>query len=37
LIGAGLALVASMLVLAAGLLVFRGVYLNSVPSNVLSR
>jgi hypothetical protein len=30
LIGAGLALAASMLVLAAGLLVFRGVYLNSV-------
>jgi hypothetical protein len=35
LIGAGLGLAASMLVLAAGLLIFRGVYLNSVPSNVL--
>ena len=35
LIGAGLGLAASMLVLAAGLLIFRGIYLNSVPSNVL--
>jgi hypothetical protein len=35
LIGAGLGLAASMLVLAAGLLIFRNVYLNSVPSNVL--
>jgi hypothetical protein len=35
LIGAGLGLAASMLVLGAGLLVFRGVYLNSVPDNVL--
>jgi hypothetical protein len=35
LIGAGLGLAASMLVLAAGLLIFRGVYLNSVPNNVL--
>ena len=35
LIGAGLGLAASMLVLAAGLLIFRSVYLNSVPSNVL--
>jgi hypothetical protein len=35
LIGAGLGLASSMLVLAAGLLIFRGVYLNSVPGNVL--
>ena len=35
LIGAGLGLAASMLVLAAGLLIFRSIYLNSVPSNVL--
>jgi hypothetical protein len=35
LIGAGLGLAASMLVLAAGLLIFRSVYLNSVPANVL--
>ena len=35
LIGAGLGLAASMLVLGAGLLIFRGVYLNSVPGDVL--
>jgi hypothetical protein len=35
LIGVGLGLGASMLVLAAGLLTFRGIYLSSVPSNVL--
>ena len=35
LIGAGLGLAASMLVLAAALLIFRGIYLSSVPSNVL--
>jgi hypothetical protein len=35
LIGAGLGLAASMLVLGALLLIVRGVYLNSVPSNVL--
>jgi hypothetical protein len=35
LIGVGLGLAASMLVLGAGLLIFRGVYLNSVPSNLL--
>jgi len=35
LIGAALGLAASMLVLAAGLLIFRSVYLSSVPSNVL--
>jgi hypothetical protein len=35
LIGAALGLVASMLVLGAGLLVFRSIYLNSVPSSVL--
>jgi hypothetical protein len=35
LIGAGLGLAASMLVLGAGLLIFRGVYLNSVPGSVL--
>jgi hypothetical protein len=34
-IGAGLGLAASMLVLGAGLLIFRGLYLNSVPSSVL--
>jgi hypothetical protein len=34
-IGAGLGLAASMLVLAAGLLIFRGVYLNSVPNSTL--
>jgi hypothetical protein len=35
LIGAGLGFAASMLVLGIGLLIFRGIYLNSVPSNVL--
>ncbi len=35
LIGAGLGFAASMLVLGAGLQIFRGVYLNSVPSSVL--
>ena len=35
LIGAGLGLAASMLVLGAGLLIFRGIYLNSVPESVL--
>ena len=35
LIGAGLGLAASMLVPAAGLFIFRGIYLGSVPSNVL--
>jgi hypothetical protein len=35
LIGAGLGLAASMLVLAAGLLIFRSIYLNSVPSSTL--
>ena len=35
LIGAGLGFAASMLVLAAGLLIFRSIYLNSVPSSVL--
>jgi len=35
LIGAGLGLAASMLVPAAGLYVFRGIYLGSVPPNVL--
>ncbi len=35
LIGAGLGLAASMLVLAAGLVIFRGIYLNSVPSSKL--
>ena len=35
LIGAGLGFAASMLVLGAVLLVFRGVYLNSVPNDVL--
>ena len=35
LIGAGLGLAASMLVLAVGLLVFRGIYLNSVPPSKL--
>jgi hypothetical protein len=35
LVGAGLGLAASMLVLAVGLLIFRGIYLNSVPSSVL--
>jgi hypothetical protein len=35
LIGAGLGLAGSMLVLGAGLLIFRGIYLNSVPSSVL--
>ncbi len=34
-IGAGLGLAASMLVLAIGLLIFRGVYLNSVPPSKL--
>jgi hypothetical protein len=36
LIGAGLGFAASMLVLAIGLAIFRGIYLNSVPSSVLS-
>jgi hypothetical protein len=35
LIGAGLGFALSMLVLAAGLAVFRSIYLNSVPSSVL--
>ena len=35
LIGAGLGFAASMLVLGAGLAIFRGVYLNSVPNSVL--
>jgi hypothetical protein len=35
LIGAGLGLAASMLVLAIGLLIARSIYLNSVPTNVL--
>jgi hypothetical protein len=35
LIGAGLGLAASMLVPAAGLFIFRGIYLNSVPSSKL--
>lgn len=35
LMAAGLGFAASMLVLAAGLTIFRNVYLNSVPSNVL--
>ena len=35
LIGAGLGLAASMLVLAAGLFIFRGIYLNSVPVSKL--
>ena len=35
LIGAGLGLAASMLVPGIGLFVFRGIYLSSVPSNVL--
>ena len=35
LVGAGLGLAASMLVLAIGLEIFRSVYLSSVPSNVL--
>jgi len=34
LIGAGLGFAASMLVLGAALLIFRGVYLNSVPNSV---
>jgi hypothetical protein len=34
LIGAGLGLAASMLVLGAALLIFRGIYLNSVPNSV---
>jgi hypothetical protein len=33
LIGAGLGLAASMLVLAAGLLIFRGIYLNAIPNS----
>jgi hypothetical protein len=36
LIGAGLGFAASMLVLGAGLVIFRSIYLNSVPSSVLS-
>ena len=35
LVGAGLGLAASMLVLGIGLEIFRSVYLSSVPSNVL--
>jgi hypothetical protein len=35
LIGASLGLAGSMLLLGAGLLIFRGVYLNSVPASVL--
>jgi hypothetical protein len=35
LIGAGLGLAAAMLVLAAGLLIFRGIYLNSIPNSRL--
>jgi hypothetical protein len=35
LIGAGLGLSASMLVLAAGLLIFRGIYLNAIPNSTL--
>jgi hypothetical protein len=35
LVGAGLGFAASMLVLGAGLLIFRGIYLNSVPSSAL--
>jgi hypothetical protein len=35
LIGAGLGFAASMLVLGAGLAIFRSIYLNSVPSSVL--
>jgi hypothetical protein len=35
LIGAGLGLAGAMLLLAAGLLIFRGVYLNSVPPSAL--
>lgn len=35
LIGAGLGFAASMLVLGAALLIFRGVYLNTVPNSVL--
>ncbi len=35
LIGAGLGFAASMVVLGAGLLIFRGAYLNSVPNSVL--
>ncbi len=35
LIGAGLGLAASMLVLAAGLLIFRSIYLSSVPDSAL--
>jgi hypothetical protein len=36
LVGAGLGFAASMFVLGAGLAIFRGIYLNSVPSSVLS-
>lgn len=35
LVGAGLGLAASMVVLAAGLFIFRSIYLNSVPASVL--
>jgi hypothetical protein len=35
LIGAGLGFAASMLILGLGLTIFRGIYLNSVPSSVL--
>ena len=35
LIGAGLGFAASMLVLALGLLIFRGIYINSVPNSTL--
>ncbi|HEY5358159.1 MAG TPA: hypothetical protein VIJ82_10875 [Streptosporangiaceae bacterium] len=35
LVGAGLGLAASMLVLGAALIIFRGIYLNTVPASVL--
>ena len=35
LVEAGLGLAASMLILGAGLLIFRGIYLNGVPASVL--
>jgi hypothetical protein len=35
LIGAGLGLAAAMLVLASGLLIFRGIYLNAIPNSKL--
>jgi hypothetical protein len=37
LVGAGLGLAASMLILGAGLLIFRGIYLNSVPNSAARR